>query len=80
MLIKCRNWEITISNIWSDGHMFGWLEYVGAVIPNFGTCMSFAVDNKEGRLVISADYPEYIPKYLEKKIRTEYIKMTKSHK
>ena len=79
MIIKCRNWEITISGI-RDGHMFGWLEYVGAIIPNFGSCMSFAVDNIKGRLVISADNPEYIPKYLDKKIRTEYIKMTKSHK
>ena len=79
MIINCRNWEITISGI-RDDHMYGWLEYVGAIIPNFGTCMSFAVDNIKGRLVISAENPEYIPKYLYKKIRTEYIKMTKSHK
>ena len=79
MIIKCRNWEITISGI-RDGHMYGWLEYVGAIIPNFGTCMSFAVDNIKGRLVISTENPEYIPKYLYKKIRTEYIKTTKSHK
>ena len=80
MIIKCRNWEITISTIGPDEYMFGRLEYVGAIIPNFGSCMSFEVCNKKGRLVISADYPEYIPKYLEKKIRTEYIKMNKSRK
>ena len=80
MLIKCRNWEIEITNLWTDGHMHGWLEYVGATIPNFGSCMSFAVDNKDGKLVISADNPEYLPEYLKKKIRTEYIKMTKSRK
>ena len=79
MIIKCRNWEITISGIRGD-YMYGWLEYVGAIIPNFGSCMSFAVENKKGRLVISADNPEYIPKYLDKKIRTEYIKMIKSRK
>ena len=80
MIIKCRNWELRISTIVPDEYMSGWLEYVGVIIPNFGSCISFEVYNKKGRLVIAADYPEYIPKYLEKKIRTEYIKMNKSHK
>lgn len=77
MIIKCRNWEITITKVGSDGYMHGWLEYVGATIPSFGTCMGFWVNDKK---VIATDFPEYIPKYLHQKLLTEYAKMTKSHK
>ena len=77
MIIKCRNWKITITKVHPDGYMHGWLEYVGATIPNFGTCMAFWVNDKK---VITADFPERIPKYLHQKLLTEYAKMTKSHK
>ena len=75
MNIKCRNWEIQISNVYPDGYMSGWLEYVGTIIPGFGSAMSFCVEQKNnGKIVISADNPEYIPEYLEKKIKAEYVK------
>lgn len=73
-LTKCRNWEIQVSNVWPDGRMSGWLEYVGVIIPSFGTCMSFAADKKNGNVVISADFPECLPEYLKKKIKSVYAK------
>lgn len=72
--ITCKNWEIEITGV-RDSHMYGWLEYVGAIIPSFGSSMSFCVDSKaDGEIVISADFPEALPKYLKKKIKTEYKK------
>lgn len=76
-LIKCRNWQIEIDGI--DGvdgeYMSGWLEYIGAIIPGFGSRMSFYVERKQdGRLVLYSDSPEYLPEYLKKRIFSEYKK------
>lgn len=73
-LIKCRNWQIEIDRV--DGeYMGGWLGYIGAIIPGFGSCMSFCVERKQDdRLVLYSDNPEYLPEYLKKRIFSEYKK------
>lgn len=68
--IKVRNWTIEFKSNCS-----GWLEYIGAIIPGFGSCMSFCVERKQDdRLVLYSDNPEYLPEYLKKRIFSEYKK------